>query len=137
MDRRPIRSATAGGPRRALFPAPGRRQNPSSAPPSIPAIPTDYTDVSAKEDLVDKDEHGNYIVAAPSAQMKLSIRGGLDALEEESEQEKQLISMYEKHMGNSKWDDPSLLGEIKAALDSRLRQAVKSLDEDRWMFEGE
>lgn len=31
----------------------------------------------------------------------------------------------------------ALLGEIKAALDSRLRQAVKSLDEDRWMFEGE
>jgi hypothetical protein len=38
---------------------------------------------------------------------------------------------------NAQWDAAAVEDEIKAALKSSLRKKVASLEEDKWMFEGE
>jgi len=43
--------------------------------------------------------------------------------------------MYEKR--NSHWDPKMVEEEIRAALKNSLRKKVASMEEDRWMFEGE
>jgi hypothetical protein len=51
------------------------------------------------------------------------------------EQENQVINLYGKT--NAQWDMEAVEEEIRAALKSSLKKKVGSLDDDRWMFEGE
>jgi hypothetical protein len=52
-----------------------------------------------------------------------------------AEQENELINLYGKT--NAQWDVAVVEEEIRAALKSSLKKKVASLDEDRWMFEGD
>lgn len=51
------------------------------------------------------------------------------------EQENQVINLYGKT--NAQWDMEAVEEEIRAALKSSLKKKVGSLEDDRWMFEGE
>jgi hypothetical protein len=51
-----------------------------------------------------------------------------------AEQENEVIELYGKP--NARWDTAAV-EEIKNALKSSLRKKVASLEEDKWMFEGE
>ena len=53
------------------------------------------------------------------------------------EQENELIEMYAHGKPNTHWDTDAVEEEVRAALKSSLRKKVASLDDDRWMFEGE
>ena len=46
-----------------------------------------------------------------------------------------MIDMYGKP--STHWDAAGFEEEIKAALKSSLRKKVASLEEDKWMFQGE
>ena len=46
-----------------------------------------------------------------------------------------MIDLYGKP--NAHWDAAAIEEEIKIALKSSLRKKVASLEEDKWMFQGE
>jgi hypothetical protein len=46
-----------------------------------------------------------------------------------------MIDLYGKQ--NAHWDPAAVEEEIKAALKSSLKKKTASIEEDRWMFEGE
>lgn len=46
-----------------------------------------------------------------------------------------MIDLYGK--SNAHWDAAAIEEEIKIALKSSLRKKVASLEEDKWMFQGE
>jgi hypothetical protein len=60
---------------------------------------------------------------------------GWDRADGCTEQENQLIDLYGKQ--NAHWDPAAVEEEIKAALKSSLKKKTASIEEDRWMFEGE
>jgi hypothetical protein len=52
-----------------------------------------------------------------------------------TEQEKQMIELYGQQ--HAHWDAEAVEVEIKAAIKSSLQRKVASLEEDKWMFQGE
>lgn len=46
-----------------------------------------------------------------------------------------MISLYEKR--NSHWDPKIVEEEIRVALKNSLKKKVASIEDDKWMFEGE
>jgi hypothetical protein len=52
-----------------------------------------------------------------------------------TEQEKQMIELYGQQ--HAHWDAEAVEMEIKAAIKSSLQRKVASLEEDKWMFQGE
>jgi hypothetical protein len=52
-----------------------------------------------------------------------------------AEQENQMIELYGQQ--NAHWNKEAVEAEVKAALKSSLAKTVASLDEDKWMFEGD
>ncbi|KAF2795305.1 hypothetical protein K505DRAFT_273497 [Melanomma pulvis-pyrius CBS 109.77] len=85
--------------------------------------------------MVERDSTGNYSMAAPSTSLNKREVDGLQGGDEESEQENQLIALFGQH--NRLYDQPHVLSEVKAALESSLEKKAQSLEHDRWMFEGE
>ncbi|ORY09878.1 hypothetical protein BCR34DRAFT_450804, partial [Clohesyomyces aquaticus] len=122
--------------RHHIFHAPSRRPlaHPLSTTVSASALHIPTEEADRNDDLVERDANGNYSMAAPSTSLKPNM-GVQTELEEETEQENQMIGLYGKR--NEHWDTAAILSEIKAALDSSLEKKVRSLDNDRWMFEGE
>ena len=45
--------------------------------------------------------------------------------------------MYAHGKPNTHWDTNAVEEEVRAALKSSLRKKVASLEDDRWMFEGD
>ncbi|CAI9627541.1 hypothetical protein GT037_009210 [Alternaria burnsii] len=148
MDNRAIRlppttrrnifaSHTAQNPDQRQQPqhAPARRQN-GAAPsvrPDSREIEADIFSSSADEDFVERDALGEYIVKAPTPVYRDMGVGSEE--DDESEQENQVINLYGKT--NAQWDMEAVEEEIRAALKSSLKKKVGSLEDDRWMFEGE
>lgn len=63
---------------------------------------------------------------------------GLDEFkvaEDTLEQENEIIDQYRKP--NAHWDAAVGEEEMRAALKSSLRKKVASIEDDRWMFEGD
>lgn len=54
---------------------------------------------------------------------------------EEIGQDNEMISLYEKR--NSHWDPKIVEEEIRVALKNSLKKKVASIEDDKWMFEGE
>lgn len=52
-----------------------------------------------------------------------------------AEQENEMISLYGKT--STQWDAAAVEEEIRGALKSSLRKKLASIEEDRWMFQGE
>jgi hypothetical protein len=50
-------------------------------------------------------------------------------------QENELIELYGKP--NAHWDAAAIEEEIKGALKSSLRKKIVSIEEDKWMFQGD
>lgn len=46
-----------------------------------------------------------------------------------------MIELYGQQ--NARWDKDAVEAEVKAALKSSLTKKVASLDDDKWMFEGD
>ncbi|KAF2680245.1 hypothetical protein K458DRAFT_312282 [Lentithecium fluviatile CBS 122367] len=149
MDhRRPVRPPPAA--RRALFhatasrrhPNPLHAQNPlhpsnpaSSNPNARPAMPIATEEPDPANDLVERDSAGNYKISAPITAMKMGVGGARTEADEELEQENQMIALYGKE--SQHWDQAAVLEEIQVALQSSCERKVQSLEQDRWMFEGE
>ncbi|KAF2474283.1 uncharacterized protein BDR25DRAFT_281139 [Lindgomyces ingoldianus] len=138
MDlRRPTRNPNPPARRHHhLFHAPSRRPltHPLSTAISTSALHIPAEEAERNDDLVERDGSGNYNMAAPSTNLKPNL-GVAAELDEETEQENQMISLYGKR--NEHWDTATIMSEIKAALESSLEKKVQSLEHDRWMFEGE
>ncbi|KAH8725956.1 hypothetical protein GQ44DRAFT_706182 [Phaeosphaeriaceae sp. PMI808] len=117
--------------RRALF-STTRRQAPTSVVrPDTATIFQQNMD----DELVERDDKGDFKVNAPNTTYKHLIMGTGRETDEETEQENQIIDLYGKQ--NPHWDPVAVEEEIRAALKGSLRKKVGSIEEDRWMFEGD
>ncbi|KAH6866337.1 hypothetical protein J4E91_007709 [Alternaria rosae] len=114
---------------------PARRQN-QAAPsirPDSREIEQDIFMQPTQDEFVERDDIGEYVVKAPAPvyrEMGVGSEG-----DEEGEQENEMIQLYGKT--NAQWDAVVVEEEIRAALKSSLKKKVASLEDDRWMFEGE
>ena len=70
---------------------------------TAPAIPISSDQTSNPDDeLVERDEKGNYKILGPSAAMRMSIEKPTTPEEEEKEQEDNMIALYGR--GHCHWD---------------------------------
>lgn len=124
----PHRTTTASGMRRNLFSSNlSRRPTGPSSTSATSATTLQLADEHAEDrDIVARDEEGNYRLEMPNV-------GPLprDDAREEREVESRLIETYRKHQQHI---EPN---ELKATLQASLQAKVESLDEDKWMFEGD
>ncbi|PVI07688.1 hypothetical protein DM02DRAFT_608770 [Periconia macrospinosa] len=139
MDsRRPVRPPPTS--RRAVF-HPSTSQSRRNNPLNTNAHPKPSVHIASEEpipadDLVERDSAGNYKTMGPTTAMKIGVTGGMKGeAEEQDEQERQMIGLYGKENGH--WDQAAIMDEVKTALRSSLEKKVQSLENDRWMFEGE
>ncbi|KAL1608744.1 hypothetical protein SLS59_001934 [Nothophoma quercina] len=89
------------------------------------------------DELVERTPNGEYAMYAPQTvykHMALGLGNGREE-DEEAEQENQMIELYGQQ--NAHWDKEAVEAEVKAALKSSLGKKVSSLDDDKWMFEGD
>ncbi|KAG9196044.1 hypothetical protein G6011_01165 [Alternaria panax] len=114
---------------------PARRHN-AAAPsvrPDSREIEQDIFMQSSDEEFVERDALGEYIIKAPTPvyrDMGVGSEG-----DEEAEQENEVVNLYGK--ANVQWDMAAVEDEIRAALKRSLKNKVASLEDDRWMFEGD
>ncbi|EOA89429.1 uncharacterized protein SETTUDRAFT_167901 [Exserohilum turcica Et28A] len=144
MDKRAIRLPP--NTRRNLFPShTAQQQQPTSRRPNhnAPSVRPDSREIQPdifmqplEDELVEKDVQGDYVTHAPVPVYKNmgTVSLGQEG-DEEAEQENEVIEMYGKPNGH--WDAAELEEEIRIALQSSLRRKVASLEDDRWMFEGD
>ncbi|KAJ8113923.1 hypothetical protein OPT61_g4075 [Boeremia exigua] len=127
---------------RAVRPPPGARRNPfqSTRRQNPTAVRPDTATIfqqPMESELVERAPNGEYALYAPQTvykHMALGLSNGRDS-DEETEQENQVIELYgRKH---THWDKEAVEAEVKAALKSSLAKKVASLEDDRWMFEGD
>ncbi|KAI4681408.1 uncharacterized protein J4E84_007644 [Alternaria hordeiaustralica] len=107
---------------------PARRQN-QAAPsirPDSREIEQDIFMQPTEDEFVERDDIGEYIVKAPAPVYREMGVG---------KQENEMIQLYGKT--NAQWDAVAVEEEIRVALKSSLKKKVASLEDDRWMFEGE
>ncbi|KAF2143025.1 uncharacterized protein K452DRAFT_326207 [Aplosporella prunicola CBS 121167] len=125
----PHRTTTASGVRRNLFNSNlSRRPTAASSASGTSATTIQVAEEPAADrDIVARDEEGNYKLETP--ELSMHIR---DEEQEEREAANQLIESYRKHQ-HIETSEP----EFKATLQASLQAKVESLDEDKWMFEGE
>lgn len=152
--------------RRNLFPGTSsRRTNPTTIRPDREAAATNIFQQPGEDELVERTPSGEYVVFAPQMGYKnTNMAGGGDVEGEEeagalvpshsleklvewdlalrervanahAEAERQIIDLYGKSTAH--WDAAAIEEEIKIALKSSLRKKVASLEDDKWMFEGE
>ncbi|KAH7087659.1 hypothetical protein FB567DRAFT_525449 [Paraphoma chrysanthemicola] len=126
---RPVRPPPTS--RRALFHPSTRRQPPTSV--VRPDTATIFQQ-PMEDELVERNEKGEYKVDAPNTSYKHLVAMSREA-DEETEQENQMIELYGKQ--NAHWDPAAVEEEIKGALKSSLKKKTASIEDDRWMFEGE
>ncbi|KAF9694917.1 hypothetical protein EKO04_007181 [Ascochyta lentis] len=120
------------GARRNLFQG-SRRQNPTAVRPDTATI----FQQPMEDELVERTPEGEYALFAPQMvykHMALGL-GTAKEIDEETEQENQMIELYSQQ--NAHWDREAVEAEVKTALKSSLAKKVASLDEDKWMFEGD
>ncbi|KAF2811151.1 uncharacterized protein BDZ99DRAFT_462424 [Mytilinidion resinicola] len=120
--RHPPRTTTASGVRRNLF----HHRRPTTSSTSTSATTLQVASEDANQEMVARDEHGNYRLEQPA--MTPLPRNDL---QEEREAENRLIETYRKHQQHI---EPH---ELKATLQASLQAKVASLEDDRWMFEAE
>ncbi|KAF2197198.1 hypothetical protein GQ43DRAFT_444457 [Delitschia confertaspora ATCC 74209] len=135
MDlRRPVRHPTISS-RRNLFAATLGRRNHTNhhlfMAPDNPATNIQIGEQEQDDSLVERDEQGRYQMEAPSVGMRPVI-GVEDEMVEEREAEAKVIEMYGKQRGEEL--DPA---DLKLVLEASLERKVQSLEDDKWMFEGE
>ncbi|KAF1915461.1 hypothetical protein BDU57DRAFT_518438 [Ampelomyces quisqualis] len=131
----PIRATRPPPSRRALFQtSTSTRRNHPSTSVVRPDTATTVFPPAMCDELVERDEKGQFKVNAPSTMYKHLAMGANREAEEEIEQENQIIDLYGKQ--DAHWDPAAVEEEIKGAVKSSLRRKVASLQEDRWMFEG-
>ncbi|KZM21863.1 hypothetical protein ST47_g6986 [Ascochyta rabiei] len=120
------------GARRNLFQS-SRRQNPTAVRPDTATI----FQQPMEDELVERTPDGEYALFAPQTVYKHMALGLGNAREtdEETEQENQMIELYGQQ--NAHWDREAVEAGVKAALKSSLTKKVTSLDEDKWVFQGD
>ncbi|KAJ4324124.1 hypothetical protein N0V94_001480 [Neodidymelliopsis sp. IMI 364377] len=121
------------GARRNLFHQNTRRQNPTSVRPDTATI----FQQPMEDELVERTPNGEYVLYAPQTVYKHMALGLGDGRErdEETEHESRTIELYGQK--NALWDQETLEAEVKTALKSSLGKKVASLEDDKWMFEGD
>ncbi|KAK8246487.1 hypothetical protein HDK90DRAFT_472003 [Phyllosticta capitalensis] len=151
------RTTTASGMRRNLFNSTlSRRPTAPSTTSATSATTLHLADIDDEEgegeqghglerdrDMVARDEDGNYKLDMP-------VLGPLPPDEETEGQEvnTHLVETYRRHQqgthpegtgkkGDEERENCSLCAELKATLRASLQAKVDSLEEDKWMFEGE
>ncbi|KAJ4347384.1 hypothetical protein N0V95_005481 [Ascochyta clinopodiicola] len=120
------------GARRNLFQS-SRRQNPTAVRPDTATI----FQQPMEDELVERTPDGEYALFAPHTMYKHMALGLGNAQEtdEETEQENQIIELYGQQ--NAHWDREAVEAEVKTALKSSLAKKVASLDDDKWMLQGD
>ncbi|KAJ4989355.1 hypothetical protein SVAN01_05080 [Stagonosporopsis vannaccii] len=89
------------------------------------------------EELVERAPNGEYALYAPQTvykHMALGLGVGRET-DEETEQENQMIDLYGRKIAH--YDKEAVEAEVKAALKSSLAKKVASLEDDKWMFQGD
>ncbi|KAF2854450.1 hypothetical protein T440DRAFT_465415 [Plenodomus tracheiphilus IPT5] len=132
MDNRAVRLPPNA--RRNIFHTTSRRQNPTTIRPDH-EMPANIFQPPTEEEFVERDAQGEYKIAAPHPVYKNMALGVPPEEDEETSQDNEMISLYEKR--NSHWDPKMVEEEIRVALKNSLRKKVASIEDDRWMFEGE
>ncbi|KAH6622360.1 hypothetical protein C7974DRAFT_220659 [Boeremia exigua] len=120
------------GARRNLFQS-TRRQNPTAVRPDTATI----FQQPMEEEMVERTSNGEFALYAPQTvykHMALGLGSGRES-DEDTEQENQIIELYGRK--NTHWDTEAVEAEVKAALKSSLAKKVASLEDDKWMFEGD
>lgn len=88
------------------------------------------------QDFVERDAQGNFKIAAPHHGYRNMVLGlAEEEVDPETSQDNETICLYERR--NSHWDPKMVEEEIRVALKNSLKKKVASIEEDRWMFEGE
>ncbi|KAF1933429.1 uncharacterized protein M421DRAFT_415772 [Didymella exigua CBS 183.55] len=119
------------GARRNLFQG-TRRQNPTAVRPDTAMI----FQQPMEGEMVERNADGDYALFAPQTVYKHMALGLSDGREsdEETAHENQMIELYGQK--NAHWDKEAVEAEVKAALKSSLAKKIASIEDDRWMFEG-
>ncbi|CAA9958038.1 hypothetical protein PTMSG1_01612 [Pyrenophora teres f. maculata] len=116
-----------------------RRQNgttPSIRPDSREVEP-DIFQQPTEDELVERDDQGEYVIHAPVPVYRNNNADAEREGDDEAEQENELIEMYVNGKPDAHWDADAVEEEVRAALKNSLRKKVASLEDDKWMFEGE
>ncbi|KAJ4379170.1 hypothetical protein N0V86_005214 [Didymella sp. IMI 355093] len=90
-----------------------------------------------EDEMVERKPDGDYAIFAPQTvykHMALGLGNGRES-DEETEQENQIIQLYGQK--NAQWDKEAVEAEVKAALKSSLAKKVASIEDDKWMFQGD
>ncbi|KAF2750449.1 hypothetical protein M011DRAFT_474884 [Sporormia fimetaria CBS 119925] len=134
-----FRRATRPPPatRRNVFHAlSSRRQNPSSmsSTSSRSTLLISAEDADRKDDLVERDSAGNIRLTAPMVQKETA---GEEQPDDDTEEREYIKTLYEDYSSKEDTLPQSLVDSLEDALHVMLEKKVQSLEDDRWMFEGD
>ncbi|KAH9872656.1 hypothetical protein J1614_005050 [Plenodomus biglobosus] len=132
MDSRAVRLPPNA--RRNIFHTTSRRQNATTIRPDH-QMSANIFQQPTEEEFVERDEQGEYKIAAPHPVYKNMALGVAPEEDEETNQDNEMISLYEK--GHSHFDPKMVEEEVRVALKNSMRKNVASIEDDRWMYEGE